>query len=179
MNKLTITSIIGLIALAASCSSDPKWDDPEAHEKTEQLRKQYTPFVLGTWHYEYIGEKQRFFERLTFEEDGTMTGYRKWETRTQVTVDGEELFTEWESKDYLVGSFTGTWRLEWVRDANGTGTDRMYICARFDEDANGYLAFCRDAHFDYADTNTLRFMGHWFERDGWSDYKRGDAEPSF
>ena len=47
MNKKHI--IITLFTLAAitflSCgSSEPEWEDPEAHEKTEQLQKQY---VLG------------------------------------------------------------------------------------------------------------------------------------
>ena len=47
----------------ASCSSDePQWADPEAHEKTEQLREQYTPYIVGTWHYEKTIEKQRAFE---------------------------------------------------------------------------------------------------------------------
>ena len=66
----------------ASCSSDePQWADPEAHEKTEQLREQYGPLLVGTWHLERIGERQRFFERLTFEPDGTLTGLRKWQMR--------------------------------------------------------------------------------------------------
>ena len=63
----------------ASCSSDPQWADPEVHEKTEQLREQYGSLLVGTWHLERIGERQRFFEQLTFESDGTLTGLRKWQ----------------------------------------------------------------------------------------------------
>ena len=38
-----------------SCSSDePKYADQEAHEKTMQLKEQYGPLVVGTWHVEYI-----------------------------------------------------------------------------------------------------------------------------
>ena len=59
----------------ASCSSDePQWTDPETHEKTVQLQEQYGPLLVGTWHFERIGERQRFFEQLTFESDGTLTG---------------------------------------------------------------------------------------------------------
>ena len=61
-------SMLAVFSLA-SCSSDPEWADPEAHEKTEQLREQYEPLLVGTWHLERIGERQRFFERLTFESD--------------------------------------------------------------------------------------------------------------
>ena len=54
----------------ASCSSDePQWADPEAHEKAEQLREQYTPFIVSTWHYEKTIEKQRAYEQLTFNAD--------------------------------------------------------------------------------------------------------------
>ena len=55
MNKQTIiTALLALVVLAfASCGSDePQWADPEAHEKTEQLQKQYGPLMVGTWHYE-------------------------------------------------------------------------------------------------------------------------------
>ena len=65
----------------ASCSSDPQWADPEAHEKTVQLNEKYGPLMVGTWHYEKIGERHRYFERLTFKDDGTLTGYRKWQQR--------------------------------------------------------------------------------------------------
>lgn len=35
-----------------SCSNDPEWTDPEAHEKTVQLNEQYGPLLIGTWHIE-------------------------------------------------------------------------------------------------------------------------------
>ena len=66
----------------ASCGSDePRYADPEAHEKTVLLNEQYGPLMVGTWHYEKIGERHRYFERLTFKDDGTLTGYRKWQQR--------------------------------------------------------------------------------------------------
>ena len=57
-----------IVALAfASCGSDePRYADPEAHEKTVQLNEQYGPLMVGTWHYENISDTQRYFERLTF-----------------------------------------------------------------------------------------------------------------
>ena len=53
----------------ASCSSDePRYADPEAHEKTVQLNEQYGPLMVGTWHYENISETQRYFECLMFQQ---------------------------------------------------------------------------------------------------------------
>ena len=75
----------------ASCSSDPEWADPEAHEKMEQLRAQYTPFIVGTWHFERRGDKQRVFEQLTYNADGTLSGLRKWQSREIVTIDGHAI----------------------------------------------------------------------------------------
>ena len=61
MKKIKILSIAMMMVTAlslTSCnSSEPEWADSEAHEKTEQLREQYTPFILGTWHYEKVLEK--------------------------------------------------------------------------------------------------------------------------
>ncbi len=180
MKKLTIiTSVIALLALASCGSSEPEWADPEAHEKTEQLRNQYTPLIAGTWHYEHIGDRQRFFERLTFQEDGTLKGYRKWETRSLVTIDGEQRYTDWEADDILNGTFTGTWSLKWERDTNGVGENRLSLYARFDDEAKEYLAYSHIVLFDYADATILRFMGQWLDSDGWSNYERGDAGPSF
>ena len=65
--KPTKALILFLAPLAlAACSSDPEWADPEAHEKTMELQERYAPLLVGTWHVERIGEKQRYFEKLTF-----------------------------------------------------------------------------------------------------------------
>ena len=83
----------------ASCGSDePQWADPEAHEKTEQLQAQYIPFIVGTWYYEKTIEKQRTFEQLTFNADGTLCGQRKWQSQQVVTIGGQEQYTDWEKK---------------------------------------------------------------------------------
>ena len=185
MKKLTIiTTIIALLALASCGSSEPEWADPEAHEKTEQLRNQYTPLIAGTWHYEHIGDRQRFFERLTFQEDGTLTGYRKWETRSLVTIDGEQRYTDWEAVDELNGTFTGTWSLKWERDAKGVGANRLILYASFDaldNEGNGWMAYSHNVLFDYdSATTTLRIAGlHHQDADGWASYQHGDAGPSF
>ena len=88
--KTTRTILLFLAAFSlASCGSDePRYADPEAHEKTVQLNEQYGPLMVGTWHYENISDTQRYFERLTFQADGTLTGMRKWQTRKPVTIDG-------------------------------------------------------------------------------------------
>ena len=89
MNQTKLFFLL-IVALAfASCGSDePRYADPEAHEKTVQLNEQYGPLMVGTWHYENISDTQRYFERLTFQADGTLTGMRKWQTRKPVTIDG-------------------------------------------------------------------------------------------
>ena len=120
--------LFSLVALVlTACSSDPQWADPEAHEKTVELNEQYGPLMAGTWHYEKIGERQRYFERLTFNEDGTFTGMRIWQSRQLVTIDGNEQYTDWTNvlddtgwgdEAPMNGTFTGTWQLGyWNRAA--------------------------------------------------------------
>jgi len=104
--KVIIFGLFTIISLASCSSDDPQWADPEAHEKTEQLREQYGSLLVGTWHLERIGERQRFFEQLTFESDGTLTGLRKWQMRNLVTVDGKETLTDWEDITEELSSFT-------------------------------------------------------------------------
>jgi len=168
----------------ASCSSDPQWADPEAHEKTEQLRKQYTPIIAGTWHVEYIKDKGRFFERLTFNADGTFTGMRKWQSRELVTIDGEQRYTDWQEFMDYNGTFTGTWKLSWERDNEGApGGNRLWLSADFDEkrDWIAPLAYSLNALFIHADETTLSFTGGFVPNgnNGETVYTRGDAEPSF
>ena len=66
-----------IVALAfASCGSDePRYADPEAHEKTVQLNEQYGPLMVGTWHYENISDTQRYFECLTFQAEDSGDGF--------------------------------------------------------------------------------------------------------
>ena len=164
----------------ASCGSDePQWADPEAHEKTEQLRAQYTPFIVGTWHIERIGDKQRAFERLTFNADGTLSGLHKWQSRQVVTVDGEEQYTDWEDVPDMNGTFKGTWKLVWERNSSGVGQNRIILYALWDNEDNPYIAYSHNPLFGYADATTLSFAGYWQDSDGWTIYERGEAEPSF
>ena len=121
--KTTKALLLFLAAFAmTACSSDePRYTDPEAHEKTVQLNEKYAPLMVGTWHYEKIGERHRYFERLTFKDDGTFTGFRKWQCRELVTIDGKEQYTDWQNAGQptgwgdeegpMNGTFTGTWQL--------------------------------------------------------------------
>lgn len=134
MRAKNILSILFIVISLNSCSSDePQWADPEAHEKTEQLRKQYTPFIVGTWHIERIGDKQRTFEQLTFNADGTLSGLRKWQLRQVVTIDGQEQYTDWEDMTPTNGAFTGTWSLIWERNEKGVGENRLFLYGDYDE----------------------------------------------
>ena len=181
-NKIIITALLALVATTlASCGSDePEWADPEAHEKMEQLRAQYTPFIVGTWHYENIGDRQRVFEQLTFNADGTLKGLRKWQTRQLVTIEGQEQYTDWENLSQPNGHFAGTWALIWERNEKGVGENRLFLYGDYDEtDIVTYMPYSTRALFDDADATTLRFAGYWQDNDGWTTYQRGEAEPSF
>ena len=180
--KPTKALFLFLVALAlTACSSDPQWADEEAHEKTEQLRKQYTPIIAGTWHVEYIKDKGRFFERLTFSADGTFTGMRKWQTRKLVTIDDKEQYTDWEDVE-LSGTFTGTWQLRYWSPEGNSGEKRncLQLTATYDDAGRDYMAYSCALTFAYADATTLRIQGYYVKApDGWINYQRGPSEPSF
>ena len=170
--KMALLFFLAALALTA-CSSDPQWADPEAHEKTVQLNEQYGPLMVGTWHYEKIGERHRYFERLTFKDDGTFTGYRKWNVG-QPTGWGDE-------EGPMNGTFTGTWQLRyWNPEGEGsTKRNCLQLEAKYDEERK-YMAYSYVATFDYADETSLRFQGYYAkDEDGWVNFQRGDAEPSF
>jgi len=164
----------------ASCSSgEPQWADPEAHEKTEQLQAQYTPFIVGTWHIERIGDNQRAFEQLTFNTNGTLSGQRKWQSRQVVTIDGQKQYTHWEDIPDINGTFKGTWKLVWERNSSGVGENRIILIADWDDETNSVIAYSHNPLFGYADETTLQFAGNWQNSDGWTIYERGEAMPSF
>lgn len=163
-----------------SCSSEPEYADPEAHERTIQLNEKYAPLMVGTWYYENTNDTHRFFERLTFKADSTFTGMRKWQGRKLVTIDGKEQYTDWESIEPLEGTFTGTWSLRyWNPDGNGK-RNCLGLTATYDDEEWNYMAYSCVATFDYANATTLCFRGIYYnDDDGWAHYQRGDADPSF
>ena len=147
---------------------------------TEQLRKQYTPLIVGTWHIERITDKMRYFERLTFQTDGKLSGMRKWQTRQRVTIDGEEVYTDWESVEGLEGLFSGTYQLNWERDDKGVGQEVIHLYAAFDNPESEFYAFSHNVQFGLVGDDILRFRGSiGSNNDGWTEYQKGDAEPSF
>ena len=179
MKQITLFFLFA-ITLAACSSSEPEYADKEAHEKTEQLRKQYTPLIVGTWHIEQITENHRFFERLTFQADGKMNGIRKWQIRQLVTVEGVQRYTDWENVEYQNGEFFGTWRLQWERDDKGIGQNIIYLYAQYENPQYEYLTYSHNVPFNFAGDNILRFKGFEFcNKDGWTEYQKGDSEPSF
>ena len=191
--KPTKALILFLAPLAlAACSSDPEWADPEAHEKNVELQERYAPLLVGTWHVERIGEKQRYFEKLTFSDSrndivgsrGTFTGLRKWQTRQLVTINGEEQYTDWQDFMDYNGTFTGKWKLSWERDADGApGVNRLSLSASYDDERDWMSAnaYSLNALFIHADETTLSFTGSFVPNgvDGETVYTRGDAEPNF
>ena len=164
----------------ASCSSDePGYADPEAHEKTVLLNEQYGPLMVGTWHYENISDTQRYFERLTFQADGTLTGMRKWQTRKLVTIDGEQRYTDWEDIE-LSGTFTGTWSLRYWSPDGGMKRNCLELTATYDDKEQNYMAYSACLSFGYADETTLHIQGYYVhDDDGWANYQRGEVEASF
>ena len=190
MNKEMKTTKIWRIALTmvavlslASCSSEPQWTDPEAHEKTEELQKKYGPLLIGTWHFERLGERNRFFEQLTFHDDNTLTGYRKWQNRSLVTVEGQEVYTDWEDVEGECGTFTGTWMLRYMSPEGPEGEKRncLTLMASFDDDDDSpaSIPYSSSYNFNYVDETTLSFQTYYFnDADGWRYYRRGEGEPS-
>ena len=178
-NILVMTAAIFSLV---SCSSDPQWADEEAHEKTEQLQKQYGPMMIGTWHYENISDTERFFEQLTFNADGTLSGMRKWQIRKVVTIEGEQRYTDWESVEPLEGTFSGTWKLSYYSPEGMAGEKRncLLLNAKYEGANSEYMAYSNIATFDYADETTLRFEGFYFkDEEGRIVFLRGTQEPSF
>ena len=178
-NILVMTAaILSLV----SCSSDPQWADEEAHEKTEQLQKQYGPMMIGTWYYENISDTERFFEQLTFYADGTLSGMRKWQIRKVVTIEGEQRYTDWESVEPLEVTFSGTWKLSYYSPEGMAGEKRncLLLNAKYEGANSEYMAYSNIATFDYADETTLRFEGFYFkDEEGRIVFLRGTQEPSF
>ena len=171
--------LIATLAFASCGSDEPRYADPEAHEKTVQLNEQYGPLMVGTWHYENISDTQRYFERLTFQADGTLTGMRKWQTRQLVTVNGEQHYTDWETLE-LSGTFTGTWSLSYWAPYGGEKRNYLELTAKYDNEDLNYMAYSTCLIFDYADETTLHIQGYYIhDDDGLADYLRGDTEPSF
>ena len=173
--------LLMLVALSlVSChDSEPEYADPEVHEKTEKLREQYAPLIVGTWHLEIIGDKMRCFERLTFQPDATLTGMRKMQKRTLVTLNGQQHYTDWEDVEQMNGSFTGNWRMQWERANNGEGNNVMILYAKYDDSSVNALAYSIIGLFGDANETALRFQGFIQDADGWTVYQRGEAEPSF
>ena len=172
--------IIASVFSIASCSCEAQWVDPEAHERTEQLQKEYTPLIEGTWHIEQVTERHRYFEQLTFQADGKLNGIRKWQVRQLVAIDGERRYTDWEDVEEENGTFSGTWRLQWERDDDGTGEDRICLRADFDSEEHMFVAYSNNMSFSLVDESLLRLDGFLFKnKDGWTEFQKGSAEPSF
>lgn len=188
MTSLRIGSKMLLMVAAmfsfVSCgSSEPEWSDPEAHEKTEQLRAQYGPLIVGTWHVESVGEQNRFFERITFKSDGTVSGLRMWQTRSRVTVDGKEVLTDWEDMPDLAGTYSGTWSLQWERTETGQGgCNRLRLYVPMDN--SDVMAYPNASILGTVNADSLQLSGHYLgymkgDKEGWITFYHGDAEPSF
>ena len=180
MKRHTLVLTLCSLCLALiSCSSEPKWADPEAHARTEELNKLYAPQLCGTWHTQHMSQTRRIFEQLTFESDGTLTGYRKWHGRELVTVQGEKVFTDWEEITEMSGRFSGTWQLKHY-DAVGDGkADYLIIHAEYDEE-HFTVAYLSNLLFGEVNDTLLRIRGPYFTDDeGWTVYRRGASEPEF
>ncbi len=173
--KIAFTMLVAFSVI--SCSSDPKWADPEAHERTVQLNEQYGPLMVGTWNYEHLGEKQHFVEQLIFKADGTFTGTRIWQTRSLVTIDGEEKYTDWEDINELNGDFSGTWSLTWRSINGGAKADCLFLYATFDDSRKEFTAYCDYMPLSYVNNSTLCFKSKYFtDENGWTNYLRGKTD---
>ncbi len=171
-NILVMTAV--MLSFAFCSSDEPRYADPEAHEKMVKLNELYRPLMVGTWHYEHLGDKYHFVEQLIFKADGTFTGSRIWQTRSLATVDGKEQYTDWEYIEELSGDFTGTWSLSCRSIDGGPKADYLYLYASFDDDRKEFTAYSDYMPFCYVDNSILCFRSKYFtDENGWSNYQRG------
>ncbi len=174
MNQAKLLFLLIAALAFASCGSDePRYADPEAHEKTVKLNEQYRPLMVGTWHYGHLGDKYLFVEQLIFKADGTFTGSRIWQTRSLATVDGKEQYTDWEDIEELSGDFTGTWSLSCRSIDEGPKADYLYLYASFDDDRKEFTAYSDYMSFSYVDNSILCFRSKYFtDENGWTNCQR-------
>ena len=130
--------------------------------------------MVGTWHYENISDTQCYFERLTFQADGTLTGMRKWQTRKLVTIDGEQRYTDWENVEPLEGTFSGTWKLSYYSPEGENGEKRncLFLNAQYEGANSGHMAYSNIATFDYTP------MKRRFDSKDFTSKTRMDGLPS-
>ena len=71
--------------------------------------------------------------------------------------------------------------MQWIRNANGVGENRIVLYAEFDDVRNEMIPYNTSTLFDLsADASVLRFRNFWYQpSEGWTDYLRGYAEPGF
>ena len=88
MKQAKFLLLLIVVLAFASCGSDePRYADPEAHEKTVQLNEQYGPLMVGTWHYENISDTQCYnVEPL----EGTFSGTWKLSYYSPEGENGEK-----------------------------------------------------------------------------------------
>lgn len=149
------------LCLLISCTSEWESSDPEAKEKTEQLRKEYNAKLLGSWNREILNENHKFFEQIAFYENGTYSLYRKWQMRTNKEVDWEEL-----TEKSITGDFEGKWKLIWQRQNESEGKNMLFL-------GSSLLIF-----YDIIDEKLIIGADYLMD-DGIAIYARGNGKPSF
>ena len=69
----------------------------------------------------------------------------------------------------------------WSPEGNsGEKRNCLELTATYDDAGRDYMAYSCALTFAYADETTLRIQGYYVkDPDGWVNYQRGEAEPSF
>ncbi|MBQ0022875.1 MAG: hypothetical protein KBT29_06505 [Prevotellaceae bacterium] len=110
--KVFMFLMLAMMALA-SCSSDSEVVDKTTPE-TKALRQKYGTQVVGDWYVEKVTDTKRYFQQMTFQENGTVTYSYRQESRQEVLVDGVYVMTDWMVNVATNGY--GTWSLNNSRE---------------------------------------------------------------
>ena len=79
-----------------------------------------------------------------------------------------------------MGAFTGEWKLSYWSPEGQAGQKRNILQLTASYDDGEYMAYSTNVDFGYADATTLRIQGLYVrDADGWINFERGEAEPSF
>ena len=169
MRNVSILLFLTVSILLVGCGKDEPIS--EAQQKTNELRSKYADKVVGSWWVEQKTEKSQLFEQLELSADGNLSGYVKWCRRSKVMVDGQEVWTDWETLDD--GNISGKWMLVWNEDM---WEPCMHLQAIVNNDPTYYWYMGR-YHFIGVDETTLDLATGYKSPD--VKYQRGKSSPSF
>ena len=183
MRKLSFLLLFAVTILFVSCGNDEPINENEL--KTNELRNKYNDKIVGSWWQERQNESVKLFEQLTFAGDGSLTGYVKKQNRHKVSVDEQEVWTDWETSEN--SNFQGNWSLLWK---DGKSYLNLYATINNDEEfPYSEVWYGQDIPFNeiftdenndpWLDIESPYWKGKDTERLIYYIYQKGTSSPTF